>query len=50
METEHTEARVPALSDFARVCLEHCPDADTLEQIGLIFLTTAAELRKQERH
>ena len=37
--------RATILSDFARTCLEHCPDPDTLENIGRIFLNTAAELR-----
>jgi hypothetical protein len=42
--------RATPLSDFARICGVHCPNADTLEQIGRVFLEAAAELRAQERH
>ena len=40
--------RASALSDFARVCMEHCPNPDTLELIGSIFLLAAANLRDRE--
>lgn len=43
-------ARAAQFSHFARVCAEHLPDPDMLDQIAKIFADTAAELRAQGRH
>lgn len=44
------DTRTAQLSNFARVCAEHCPDPDTLDLIANIFTAAAAELRAQGRH
>jgi hypothetical protein len=38
------ETRAP-LSDMAMTCLAHCPDPDTVERMGRIFIDTANEMR-----
>lgn len=38
------QPRAP-LSDMAMTCLAHCPDPDTIERMGRIFIDTANEMR-----
>lgn len=38
-------ARPARLSDLAATCLDHCPDPDTIEAIGQLFIEAANEMR-----